>query len=217
MQIFSNAQYNLTWVGEQSWLITPTEKTLLPIFTAKLHASQLPYLANITNCFTYILLEFSCDYKPLDVPEYCHQCLANIASTPAFDVGGTTHLLPIDFSNGIDLEDLAVTCNFSIDQLQEKILNVELNVMVNGFAPGFSYCGELPFELQVPRRATPRVNIPAGSVAIADKYLAIYPQVSPGGWHIIGHCSRCLFDLNAKQPNTLNVGDRVTFFRANEE
>ena len=216
MPIFSNAQYELEWVGEQSWLVTPTEQTLLPVFSKKLHASQLPYLENITSCFKYILLEYSFAYHPLDVPEYCHQLFSQIANTQELDFVATTHQLPIDFSDGFDLEDLASACQLSIAQLKEQLLSLELHVMVNGFAPGFSYCGELPKTLQVPRRATPRVHIPAGSVAIADKYLAIYPQVSPGGWHIIGHCSQCLFDVNAAEPNTLKVGDKVTFYTSNK-
>ena len=212
MPIFSHAQYQLEWVGEQSWLVTPTEQALLPIFSERLHASRLPYLENITSCFKHILLEFSFAYRPLNVPEHCQQLFSQIANTPEVECVAVTHELPIDFSNGLDLEDLASTCQLSIVQLKEQLLNLELHVMVNGFAPGFSYCGELPKALQVPRRTTPRVHIPAGSVAIADKYLAIYPQVSPGGWHIIGHCSQCLFDVNAAPPNTLKVGDKVTFF-----
>ena len=212
MPIFSYACYELEWVGEQSWIITPTEQALLPIFSEKLHTSRLPYLENITSCFKHVLLEFSCAYRPLDVPENCRHLFSQIAKTAEVDCVAKTHQLPIDFSKGVDLEDLASTCQLSLAQLKEQLLSLELQVMVNGFAPGFSYCGELPKALQVTRRPTPRVHIPAGSVAIADKYLAIYPQVSPGGWHIIGHCSQCLFNVNAAPPNTLNVGDKVTFF-----
>ena len=179
MHTISNTQYDLEWVGEQSWLLTPTDKNLIPIYAQSLRLSDTPYLENVTSCFTYILLEFSLEYSPLDVPDYCHQLLFQLKKTPQNYPSCTTHNLPIDFSAGLDLEELAATCGLSIGQLQEDILNLELVVMVNGFAPGFSYCGELPKALQVPRRATPRVHIPAGSVAIADKYLAVYPQISP--------------------------------------
>lgn len=216
MHTISNTEFDLVWVGEQCWLLTPTDKNLIPIYAQSLRLSAAPYLENVTSCFTHILLEFSLDYCPLDVPDYCHQLLSQLEKTSKNQQSCTTHTLPIDFSAGLDLEELAATCGLSIGQLQKDILNLELVVMVNGFAPGFSYCGELPKALQVPRRATPRVHIPAGSVAIADKYLAVYPQISPGGWHIIGHCSQRLFDVTAKQPNRLNLGDKLSFYEAED-
>ena len=63
----------------------------------------------------------------------------------------------------------------------------------------------------MPRLATPRVRVPAGSVAVADGYSGIYPAQLPGGWHLIGRTSTRLFDPAAKQPSLLAPGDRVVF------
>ncbi len=80
-----------------------------------------------------------------------------------------------------------------------------------GFAPGFGYLAGLPAALQLPRRDTPRTRVPAGSVAIADLFSAVYPQASPGGWHLLGHTSRQLWDLSRDPPALLSPGTRVRF------
>jgi allophanate hydrolase subunit 1 len=71
--------------------------------------------------------------------------------------------------------------------------------------------GELDRRLALPRRATPRTAVPAGSLAIAERQTAIYPQCSPGGWHLIGRCPWRLFDLERTPLSPLVLADRVRF------
>jgi len=80
-----------------------------------------------------------------------------------------------------------------------------------GFAPGFSYLGGLPAKLHTPRRATPRVAVPAGSVGIGGAQTGIYPLATPGGWQIIGRTPLVLFRADASEPALLRVGDCVKF------
>ncbi len=80
-----------------------------------------------------------------------------------------------------------------------------------GFAPGFTYCGELPEILAVPRLATPRQIVPAGSIAIAGRQTGIYAVDSPGGWNLIGRTSWRLFDPVADAPARFKAGDRLRF------
>jgi KipI family sensor histidine kinase inhibitor len=80
-----------------------------------------------------------------------------------------------------------------------------------GFLPGFAYMGDLPRELQLPRRATPRARVPAGSVAIAAEMTAIYPLESPGGWHLIGWTPIPLWDMARMDGPLLRPGDKVSF------
>ena len=80
-----------------------------------------------------------------------------------------------------------------------------------GFTPGFPYLTGLPKKLTTPRRATPRKEIPAGSVAIGGMQTGIYPQVSPGGWNVIGRTPRRLFRIEDDPPALLRAGDRVRF------
>ncbi|MFI7585303.1 5-oxoprolinase/urea amidolyase family protein [Kocuria sp. M1N1S27] len=79
-----------------------------------------------------------------------------------------------------------------------------------GFAPGFFYCvGE--DGLDVPRRDTPRTAVPAGSVALAGRFSAVYPRSSPGGWQLIGRTAAPMFDLGRDDPSLLRSGDRVRY------
>ena len=80
-----------------------------------------------------------------------------------------------------------------------------------GFAPGFAYLSGLDRRLVLPRRATPRTAVPAGSVAIAGSYTAVYPSASPGGWHLLGHTDAALWDVSAEPPSRITPGTRVQF------
>ncbi len=84
-------------------------------------------------------------------------------------------------------------------------------VYMLGFMPGFAYLGDTPPALRLPRRDTPRVKVPAGSVAIADAMGAVYPWDSPGGWHLLGRTPAVMFDLGRDPPSLLAAGDRVAF------
>lgn len=80
-----------------------------------------------------------------------------------------------------------------------------------GFSPGFPYLLGLPERLMMPRRATPRVSVPAGSVAIGGRFTGIYPSTTPGGWNLIGTTTEVLFNVRAQPPARLRVGDQVRF------
>jgi len=84
-------------------------------------------------------------------------------------------------------------------------------VYMIGFTPGYPYLGELMDEIATPRRETPRILVPKGSVGIAQKQSGIYPVDSPGGWQIIGWTPIKLFDPDGQPPSRLVMGDRVQF------
>jgi len=86
-----------------------------------------------------------------------------------------------------------------------------------GFMPGFPYMGELPEALITPRLKTPRLSVPAGSVAIAQRQTGIYPMESPGGWQIIGRTPVKLFNPEREPPALLQMGDLVQFFPIREK
>ena len=86
-----------------------------------------------------------------------------------------------------------------------------------GFAPGFAYLGGLPPRLQVPRKASPRLRVEAGSVALAGMQTGIYPFVMPGGWQVIGCTRTPLFDARATPPGLLRPGDTVHFQAVSSE
>ena len=84
-------------------------------------------------------------------------------------------------------------------------------VYMIGFTPGYPYLGEVPDAIATPRRTTPRILVPKGSVGIAQKQTGIYSVDSPGGWQIIGWTPVNLFDPQAQPPSLLMMGDRVRF------
>jgi len=113
--------------------------------------------------------------------------------------------------HGPDLDAFARHAGLSVAQAVERHCAVEYTVAMLGFAPGFPYLLGLDPALQMPRLATPRVKVPAGSVAIGGEQTGIYPRESPGGWRIIGHTALTLFDTARRSPSLLQPGDRVRF------
>ena len=118
--------------------------------------------------------------------------------------------IPVRY-NGEDLDEVANLTGLSESEVIELHSSTTFTAAFAGFAPGFMYCTGLPEVLQLPRRSTPRVNVPAGSLAMADTYTAIYPLNSPGGWNLIGTTQAQMFDASAQQPSLLLPGDRVRF------
>jgi KipI family sensor histidine kinase inhibitor len=80
-----------------------------------------------------------------------------------------------------------------------------------GFAPGHAYMGGLHPSLALSRRATPRPEVPAGSVAIANEQTVVYPYAISGGWNVIGRTPLVVFDAAREQPSLFGPGDRVRF------
>lgn len=110
-----------------------------------------------------------------------------------------------------DLEDIAARTGLAAAEVIARHAAIDYHVYMLGFLPGFPYMGDIDQALRLPRRATPRVAVAAGSVAIAGAMTAIYPLESPGGWHIIGRTPVKLFDAASTPPALLAPGDRVRF------
>lgn len=110
-----------------------------------------------------------------------------------------------------DLQLVADLARLTAGEVVDRYCAAEYYVHCVGFLPGFPYLGGLPPELAAPRRATPRTEVPARSVAIGGAHTGIYPTVSPGGWNIIGRTTARLFDPHRERPSLLAAGDRVRF------
>jgi inhibitor of KinA len=112
---------------------------------------------------------------------------------------------------GFDLENVAHHAQISSREVVDLHSAPEYRVSCIGFVPGFPFLAGLPRKLGTPRRATPRKEIPAGSVGIGGAQTGIYPLRSPGGWNLIGRTPLRLFDPAKKPPALLRAGDRVRF------
>jgi KipI family sensor histidine kinase inhibitor len=113
--------------------------------------------------------------------------------------------------DGDDLDSVAQICNLSSSELIAAHTGLTFVSTFCGFSPGFAYLSGLPERLQVPRRDNPRTSVPAGSVALAGEFCAVYPRTSPGGWQIIGRTAASLWDPSADPPTLLQPGTSVRF------
>lgn len=112
---------------------------------------------------------------------------------------------------GPDLEAVAAEVGLSADEVIALHAGPVYRVYVQGFLPGFAYLGDLPERLELPRLATPRVRVPAGSVAIALRMTGVYPVESPGGWRLLGNTPLRFFDPARSPPTLFAPGDGVRF------
>jgi KipI family sensor histidine kinase inhibitor len=119
------------------------------------------------------------------------------------------HVLRVIY-DGADLDAIARATGLTADEVIARHQAPAYTVDTMGFAPGFAYLDGLDPVLELPRRATPRERVPAGSVAIAGRQTAVYPFDSPGGWHLVGRVVDVkMFD--ATHGPLLALGDRVRF------
>lgn len=126
--------------------------------------------------------------------------------------------IPVDFSKefALDLDFIAVNNNLAPQKVIEIFTADYYRVFMLGFLPAFAYMGEVDEKIAAPRKQTPRLKVPPGSVGIAGRQTGIYPFESPGGWQIIGKTDFELFTPNAENPCALQAGDLVKFYASNQ-
>ncbi len=118
---------------------------------------------------------------------------------------------------GPDLNFVAEYHRISPEEVVRLHTSKPYFIYMIGFMPGYPYMGELPEALIMPRLKTPRLSVPKGSVAIAQKQTGIYSMESPGGWQVIGRTPVELFDPEKNPPALLQMGDLVQFYPISEE
>jgi|TARA_B100000029_G_scaffold52632_1_gene47815 KipI family sensor histidine kinase inhibitor len=121
--------------------------------------------------------------------------------------------IPVYYSDefGLDIEQITKTKSITIEELINLHSNIEYEVKMIGFNPGFAYLGDLDEELRIPRLSKPRINLLPGSVGIAENRTGIYPFGGPGGWNIVGRTPIKLFDENKENPFLIKQDMRVKF------
>ncbi len=139
--------------------------------------------------------------------------LAEAADAQAADVVAKAIDVPVIYGGdgGPDLDEVAALAGCTAREVVERHASRAYRVFMLGFLPGFAYLGSVDPVIAVPRKATPRLRVPAGSVGIAGCQTGIYPRESPGGWQIIGRTSMALFDAAGTPPALLAPGDEVRF------
>lgn len=113
--------------------------------------------------------------------------------------------------HGPDLEEVAASLKLTPQALIELHCGQWLDVLMMGFAPGHPYIGVLDSQLNPGRRATPRTQVAAGSIGLANRQSVIYPLELPGGWSLIGRTPLTMFDAYRQAPCLLQSGDKIRF------
>jgi len=171
-------------------------------------------LQDVTPAYGSVLLEFA--GRP-DLAGLCREVRARLklaASVPQDAI--PRHEIPVCY-DGPDLEALAQRLKMDADEVIRRHAAPDYHVDFLGFSPGFPYLGPLDSRLHVPRLATPRTRVPAGSVAIGGSHSGIYSIASPGGWWLIGRTEVRLFSRTlaegegSREAFLLAPGDRVKF------
>ena len=118
---------------------------------------------------------------------------------------------------GPDLEGVANYHQISSEKVIRLHCSKSYLIYMIGFMPGYPYMGELPEALVTPRLKTPRLLVPKGSVAIAQRQTGIYSMESPGGWQVLGRTPVEMFDPGKDPPALLQMGDFVQFYEISDK
>lgn len=173
-----------------------------PGYAAAVRSASLPGLLDVVTAEHTVLVTFQGG-----APD---GALSTLEAQAPDTVAGAQVEIPVVY-DGQDLDDVARATGLTPAGVIAAHAGAAYRVGFCGFAPGFAYLLGLDPRLGVPRRDTPRTRVPAGSVAIAAGYSAVYPLASPGGWHLLGRTDMPVFDPMRADPALLMPGMRVRF------
>jgi KipI family sensor histidine kinase inhibitor len=179
-----------------------------------LRDAGLPGVTDIVPSFTAVAVHYLPGADGPDHAQMAERVAALFAGGIAIDeTDGRDVEIPVCYGGelGPDLPEVAARAGIGEDEVVALHTRPGNMVFMLGFAPGFAYIGGHDEKLAIPRRDTPRLNIPAGAVAIANQQSVIYPGGLPGGWSIIGATPLVLFDPKRSPAVLLAPGDRVRF------
>lgn len=192
-----------------------------PSYPAKLqflsHACQTlcgDALQEVVPAYQTLLLVFA-PYHPRwpaiidELEQHCQEWQQHLARIEATQ--GRLIELPVwygDFAQS-DLAAVAERHQLTPQQVIDLHCQQTYSVYAIGFLPGFAYLGFIDAQIATPRHSSPRPQVPAGAVAIADQQTAVYPMASPGGWQLLGLCPTPLY--HTATTAWCRVGDRVQF------
>ena len=203
------ASRGLRWVGTRAFLLACPSLADVVSLHDRLTAEPLPGQTEALAAAETLMLAFRTRAEAVAAAELAPSLVA------AVDTGEDARIVDVDVVyDGEDLSAVAELTGLS----EEAVVAAHTDTLwvgaFGGFAPGFTYCTAAdpeaaPFD--VPRRESPRTAVPAGSVAVAGTFSAVYPRTSPGGWQLLGRTDAVLWDLDRERPALIRPGDRVRY------
>lgn len=181
-------------------------------FTSKIEAFYTSGI-QVTTAYNSILIVFD-DFKVDLDNEIENLKQIDLHKSKKIYRNNTLWKIPVCYDDefGIDLKEIAAEKNKSVTEIMKLHTKAVYTVFFIGFLPGFLYLGGLPEELIMPRKATPRLRIEKGAVAIGGNQTGVYPVESPGGWNIIGNSPLPFFDVTKDVPCFAKPGDAIQFY-----
>lgn len=209
---------NIEMVSNQACLLTfsqvISEPTSNYIAQVTQHLVKLAGIVDLVPSYTTLLVVFDDDhYDRFAIFKTIRQTIEAIDPNDFSVKDQREVVIPVYYGKevGPDIEDVANHCKLSIDEVIKRHHETTYRAYAIGFTPGFAFLGNTPDELHVPRKTTPRLRVPIGSVALAENQTAVYPSVTPGGWQIIGRTPVNLIDWGSKNLALIAMGDSVRF------
>ena len=219
LQTMGDTAYLVTFDGEPDAALLARVRA----FAAALASDRLAGVTEIVPAYGSVGVLYEPERVPTAhgelpwrvVGEWLERHLSGKASSaPRRERRAREHVVPVVYGGeaGPDLEHVAKTSKLSVDAVVKLHASASYHVAAIGFSPGFPYLLGLPEKLATPRRATPRLRVPSGSVGIGGGHTGIYPRETPGGWQLVGRTSLELFvPERTEAPVLFATGDRVKF------
>lgn len=207
------------WLIHVGMAVDATTNAQVHALAARIRAQSPSWLRDLVPAYTSLAVFFDIDAVSADVVrDWIHtQPVGDIDD--ALAEAPRTIEIPVRYGSvfGEDLDAAAAELGIAADTLIARHGAALYTVAMIGFAPGFPYLSGLDPSLALPRLATPRTRVPAGSVGIGGAQTGIYPRESPGGWRLLGRTPLRLFDPQRASPSLLAPGDRVRFVAIDDE
>lgn len=198
---------NVRYFGDAALLVETEDATAAQALRAELLAEAIPGLRELVPGCRSLLVQ--ADPLAADLEALAQRLRSQEPSKLGLPAP-RLHEFTLSY-DGEDLTFLARDKKLEVQEVVRRHSATLYTVAFLGFAPGFPYLTGLDPALHTPRRASPRLRVSAGSVAIAGEFCGIYPQATPAGWHILGHTDVALFDPDRDRPALLAPGDQVRF------
>lgn len=185
----------------------------ITLFKSKIEQKNNKQILEIKNAYNSILLIYKNKLSDFTQEIESLKEIYELGLSKEHIILKTWHI-PVcyDDSFGLDLAYMSKAKKLGKSKLIELHFKSIYTVYFTGFLPGFLYLGGLNEKLHCARKSTPRLEIEKGAVAIGGNQTGIYPDVSPGGWNIIGNSPINFFDISKNEPCFAKAGDFIKFY-----